>query len=308
MLDPRASVVEWIRTNAVANTKTTYVTYQKQYKEYTQAEGLDPSKGEALCSFMRHGLEERALSRSTLTKVIPSAVADLFRFENLSPTDDRALLRGTKDVIARKTKPSVPRKPISRAQLLEMARVCKNDPTQVRDVFILLLMFLGFLRESEVVALQTDDVWIGRAPGQPLEVVYMVIRKSKTDQTGENATILLSACPGSDLCPVKWLRHHRRLQPSQGKHLFCAVKGANALSRRTPHQLVRKWLQRIGVNPTGYGSHSMRRGGATAAVRAKVQMHVVKRHGRWASDAVYLYVVDSDEGKLSLTQAILGSE
>ena len=49
MLDPRASVVEWIRTNAVANTKATYVTYQKQYKEYTRAEGLDPSKGEALC-------------------------------------------------------------------------------------------------------------------------------------------------------------------------------------------------------------------------------------------------------------------
>ena len=71
---------------------------------------------------------------------------------------------------------------------------------------------------------------------------------------------------------------------------------------------MRKWLRRIGVNPTGYGSHSMRRGGATAAVKAKVQMHVVKRHGRWASDAVYPYVVDSDEGKLSFTQAILGSE
>ena len=32
----------------------------------------------------------------------------------------------------------------------------KTDPTYVHDVLILILMFPGFLRESEVVALQTD--------------------------------------------------------------------------------------------------------------------------------------------------------
>jgi hypothetical protein len=30
-------------------------------------------------------------------------------------------------------------------------------------------------------------------------------------------------------------------------------------------------------------------------------MHVIKRHGRWASDAVYLYIVDSLEEQLGLS-------
>jgi hypothetical protein len=60
-------------------------------------------------------------------------------------------------------------------------------------------------------------------------------------------------------------------------------------------------------SPTGYGSHSLRRGGATAAAKAKVQMHVIKRHGRWASDAVYLYIVDGVEEQLGLSAAVLGS-
>ena len=63
-------------------------------------------------------------------------------------------------------------------------------------------------------------------------------------------------------------------------------------------------LVRIGVDPTGYGSHSMRRGGATAAAKF-VRTHVLKRHGRWKSDAVYLYVDDDAETVLSVTDAIL---
>ena len=54
------------------------------------------------------------------------------------------------------------------------------------------------------------------------------------------------------------------------------------------------------------GSHSLRRGGATAAAKAKVRTHVIKRHDRWASDAVYLYIVDAIEEQLGLSAAVLG--
>jgi hypothetical protein len=35
-------------------------------------------------------------------------------------------------------------------------------------------------------------------------------------------------------------------------------------------------------------------------------MHVIKRHGRWASDAVYLYIVDGIEEQLGVSAAVLG--
>ena len=59
------------------------------------------------------------------------------------------------------------------------------------------------------------------------------------------------------------------------------------------------------MDPKPYGSHSLRRGGATAAAEHKVRMHVLKRHGRWLSDSVYLYVVDDLEEQLSVSATIL---
>jgi hypothetical protein len=38
---------------------------------------------------------------------------------------------------------------------------------------------------------------------------------------------------------------------------------------------------------------------------AKVNLHTTKRHGRWKSDAVYLYMVDDMEARLNLTRAVV---
>jgi len=63
---------------------------------------------------------------------------------------------------------------------------------------------------------------------------------------------------------------------------------------------VKRWLKRIGVNPKEYGSHSLRRGGTTAAAK-NVPTHLLKRHGRWRSDAVFLYIEDDLAQQLSVT-------
>jgi len=53
------------------------------------------------------------------------------------------------------------------------------------------------------------------------------------------------------------------------------------------------------------GSHSLRRGGATAAAARAIRVHILKRHGRWASDAVYLYIQDPGESRVAVSRAIL---
>ena len=69
--------------------------------------------------------------------------------------------------------------------------------------------------------------------------------------------------------------------------------------------MIKKWLLKINVSPAGYGSHSMRRGGATAAAKMHIRMHVLKRHGRWKSDAVYLYIDESTKDRLQVSEAVL---
>ena len=258
------------------------------------------------------------MSRSTLTKTIPAAVGDTFRFGALSPTrnpdGNDILLKQVKETIKRLTPKSVQKRPITRDQLLKMVEAMKpkEDGTEIRDICVLVLMFIGFLRESEAMQLLVEDVSImtQREDNTNLgESLVIILRKSKTDKYSENATIVLAACPGHKLCPVMWVRK-LMLWRYPGATLFTGTGGGKpmgcALAPTKPNFIVKTWLTKIGVaDTTMYGSHSLRRGGCTAAMLAKVNLHTTKRHGRWKSDAVYLYMVDDMEAKLNLTRAVV---
>ena len=289
---------------------STYATYEKQYLEYTARMGLQPTSQVSLCSFMRDALEKRKLSRSTLVNVIPAAVANLFKYEAESPARgprSNVLLKQTKRTIGMLTGKSKPKFPILRTHLEEMVAVCLDEPQEIRDVFMLILMFVGFLRESEAVSLAHADAWVETVQETGKEALYVVVRKSKTDQLSENATIVIAGCPGNRLCPVAWYYLHASKRLVSPFLFHKVANGAGQkLAATTPCHTVKRWLGKIGVSAAGFGSHSLRRGGATAAAKAKVQMHVIKRHGRWASDAVYLYIVDSIEEQLGVSEAVFG--
>ena len=303
----RNKMVNWIKDHCPVNTKKTYKSYANHYLRWCASEGQDPLKAESMCDCIRHGLEERGLGRSTLADVLPAAVEDYFRFEDTSPARDCAsMITGMKKVVRSLTRPPVPRKPVHRTQLEKMAAVAKANLKETRDILMLVMMFAGFLRESEAVALQAKDVWVTLAKNKVDMVLYMVIRKSKTDQNGENATVVVSGCPTSPICPVMWYYRYMALR-RESPFLFHQVpkNSVAELAKGTPYRLIKAWLARIKVDPKGYGSHSLRRGGATAAARAHVRMHVLKKHGRWKSDAVYMYIVDGPEEQLGVSQAVL---
>ena len=76
------------------------------------------------------------------------------------------------------------------------------------------------------------------------------------------------------------------------------------MGSKTPNHRVKDLLRRIGVDPTQYGSHSCRKGGCSKAAAAGVELRVLKRHGRWKSWAVFLYIHDSVKKKLEVTSAL----
>ena len=51
----------------------------------------------------------------------------------------------------------------------------------------------------------------------------------------------------------------------------------------------------VGLPPSRFRSHSLRVGGASAMLHATGQFDLVKRFGRWSSDAVHVYLHDSAE-------------
>ena len=240
----------------------------------------------------------------TLTEVVPAAIADMFRYEATSPTNSE-LVRQVKKVVRRLARPSKAKKPVTSKMLLTMVGKVEASEIGIRDMFMIILMFLGFLRESEVVALKFGDAWVGTMEGVEEEVLFIHVRKSKTDQNHVGAEIVVVACPGSPMCPVAWFRLHCRVRRSEEWVFHTMCPEARRLSAKTPSGILKRKVAGLGMDPGEFGSHSLRRGGTTAAARAGIRTHVLMRHGRWTSDAVYLYVVDDGDMRASVTRTVL---
>ena len=64
----------------------------------------------------------------------------------------------------------------------------------------------------------------------------------------------------------------------------------NALSYATALRDLRKCLAQVGINPNGFGEHSGRRGGTTAAASAGASVDELMLQGRWrSSEMPHLY-------------------
>jgi integrase len=87
--------------------------------------------------------------------------------------------------------------------------------------------------------------------------------------------------------------------------LFHSRTSTSKLSSDTPRARLKKRLQRIGIDPAPYGSHSGRRTLATTAAKKGIQERLIKKHCNWKSDVVYQYIEESVENRLSVSAALL---
>src|SRR4051812_36613922 len=96
-----ASAEGWIADNANVNTVRTYTTYQKQFLAWLEENEIafGAVRPPHVVCWMRE-LVERGLSVNTINSAAVSAVADLYRFEENSPTRHK-LVQAAKRVVAK---------------------------------------------------------------------------------------------------------------------------------------------------------------------------------------------------------------
>jgi hypothetical protein len=66
-------------------------------------------------------------------------------------------------------------------------------------------------------------------------------------------------------------------------------------SKQWFRQRVKRSVAMIGLDPEQYSGHSFRAGGATELFVRRVPYHIIKKFGRWKSDAAMLYYRDQDD-------------
>lgn len=171
----------------------------------------------------------------------------------------------------------------------------RADFQGVRDRALFLLGWVGMFRSSELVGVTWRDVCFAEEGGA---LIY--VPRSKTDQAGQGAWVFIAACPEEPLmCPVAALRVLQSVTtsgeaPAVGPVFVGRASHPVALAKTTVAVRLRKALQAVGVQEWElYAAHSLRRGGATWAVRQGVSWRRVQIMGRWKSDVVREYLYSS---------------
>ena len=192
----------------------------------------------------------------------------------------------------------------------------RGDFVHLRAAMVWLLGFLGFLRQSELVALNMADIWIdsmASADGERRDAVFVLIRKSKCDQERKGHTVVLAASEHAAFSPVAivtdyLVARNNRLGINRQSALFTSMHNPfNRIGKDFPNKTVKEDLRLMGVvDWQMYGSHSLRRGGASEGWRQGISEVVLRRHGRWKSDAIFLYLVPSEAELASVSAALLG--
>ena len=173
---------------------------------------------------------------------------------------------------------------------------------------MILISFAGFLRFDEMSNLKCCDIKFFQ------DYMSVDIKKSKTDQYRQGNEVLISRGQTS-ACPIKMLLKYislGNLNLNSSTFLFKPIfrsKGIAKLiykdkkiSYTTARESVVKRLRSVCPN-LNLGLHSLRSGGATAAVAGNVNERCVKRHGSWKCDSSRdMYVVDQLSSRLSVSQ------
>lgn len=304
----REDVLAFVKANAVPGTEKRYSNGVKQFRAWCEAQGLVafPASEETVAAFLKHKYETQNIKPST-ARGYTSAIAAEYKFSS-HPKPEGPLLRAVKDVIARKAPPPTHKDPISKDLLLRvLADSNRGRWIDARDDFMLVLLIVTGMRESEEVALRAEDVWIEKMPvnGGEQEVLVVFIQKSKTDQERIGHTVLLPRAKDERVCPLRLFERWSRLRSEKATHVFHARQKSAMLSSAIPCARLKYRLKRIGVNTTTYGSHSGRRTLATVAAKKGVQERLIKKHCNWRSDVVHQYIEESVENRLSVAAAVL---
>ena len=153
-----------------------------------------------------------------------------------------------------------------------------------RDRALILIGFAGGFRRSELVSILKEDVELVD------EGVKILIKKSKTDQSGEGSVKAIPYFQNQEFCPVIALKKYMSLKKfnSNSEKIF-------KLSDKSVALIIKKYAQIAGLDPTKYAGHSLRSGFATTAAEfGAEERNIMTMTGHKTTQMVRRYIQEAN--------------
>ncbi len=193
------------------------------------------------------------------------------------------------------------RRPVTPDILRNLLALCPAmGPMGIVMKACLLLGFYGFLRQSNLAPYSQSQFDPSRNTCRADVILappglVVLIKWCKTHQSGQNVALVpIPQHHVGALCPVQAFKELCLMCPAGPNSPLLLLPGKRSYVTVTTYMLsvtFSNMISQLGLSPTEYTLHSLRRGGASASFTAGAKAAEVQRHGLWSSESFWQYIV-----------------
>ena len=174
------------------------------------------------------------------------------------------------------------KKPILIKDLKLIINVINKE--KIRDKALILIGFAGGFRRSELVNIFYEDIEF------VTEGVKILIKRSKTDQTGEGSIKAIPYFENQEFCPVIALKNYinSKLNIKNESRVF-------EISDKSVALIIKKYAEKAGLDASRYAGHSLRSGFATTAAEfGAEERNIMAMTGHKTTQMVRRYIQEAN--------------
>ena len=160
----------------------------------------------------------------------------------------------------------------------------KKKKNNLRNKALILIGFAGGFRRSELVEIRNEDIEF------VTEGIKILIKRSKTDQSGEGIVKAIPYFDNKEFCPVIALKEYINSKdgPSKEEKIF-------NISDKSVALIIKKYAQIAGLESSKYAGHSLRSGFATTAAEfGAEERNIMAMTGHKTTQMVRRYIQDAN--------------
>ena len=158
------------------------------------------------------------------------------------------------------------------------------DEEKIRDKALILIGFSGGFRRSELVNIHISDIEF------VTEGVKILIKRSKTDQSGEGSIKAITYFDNEEFCPVIALKNYVSKKFSNTNE----VKIFN-ISDKSVALIIKRYAKKAGLDSSKYAGHSLRSGFATTAAEfGAEERNIMAMTGHKTTQMVRRYIQEAN--------------
>ena len=156
-------------------------------------------------------------------------------------------------------------------------------------------------------------LWRRRATGRRCYRLHLQRTKTVLEGAGVDINVGDYDSPYSSVKLLKRWVETNHLGERPEAYIFPRVTRSGAIDWTKPattdwlRKMIKRRVASIGLDPKRYSGHSLRAGGATDLFMQRLPFYLIKKAGRWASDAAMIYY-RADEDVLEAVAAAFSSQ